>query len=163
MHGVVRDLLPLGVPVRQCRSLVVPVRACAAAILPTEAQQPDRRRSVVSTVGQTCTHRAGTGADALLFGAQALSLVAGQPAMVLSASPADHAHRQDDRRLRVANQEIREDFAGYGYRRVTKALVRAVTSLLSCTPDGRPDEYTVDRSHPWQATSNRHLRSLPGG
>jgi hypothetical protein len=32
------------------------------------------------------------------------------------------AHQQNDQQLRVAIQEIREAFAGYGYRRVTKAL-----------------------------------------
>jgi putative transposase len=35
------------------------------------------------------------------------------------------AHQASDQRLRQAIQEIREVFAGYGYRRVTKALVRA--------------------------------------
>src|SRR5205823_1626160 len=35
------------------------------------------------------------------------------------------AHQQDDERLRQALQELREAFTGYGYRRVTKALVRA--------------------------------------
>jgi phage FluMu gp28-like protein len=35
------------------------------------------------------------------------------------------AHQQDDERLRQAIQELREAFTGYGYRRVTKALVRA--------------------------------------
>jgi len=35
------------------------------------------------------------------------------------------AHQECDERLRAARQEIREAFAGYGYRRVTKALVRA--------------------------------------
>jgi putative transposase len=35
------------------------------------------------------------------------------------------AHQEYDQRLRQAIQEIREAFAGYGYRRVTKALVRA--------------------------------------
>lgn len=34
-------------------------------------------------------------------------------------------HQQDDERLRDAIQELREAFAGYGYRRVTKALGRA--------------------------------------
>ena len=34
-------------------------------------------------------------------------------------------HQQDDERLRQAIQELREAFAGYGYRRVTKALLRA--------------------------------------
>jgi transposase InsO family protein len=35
------------------------------------------------------------------------------------------AHQERDQRLRPAIQEIREVFAGYGYRRVTKALARA--------------------------------------
>jgi putative transposase len=35
------------------------------------------------------------------------------------------AHQECDQRLRQAIQEIREVFVGYGYRRVTKALVRA--------------------------------------
>lgn len=35
------------------------------------------------------------------------------------------SHQFDDQRLQAANQEFREAFAGYGYRRVTKALVRA--------------------------------------
>src|SRR5512142_250280 len=35
------------------------------------------------------------------------------------------AHQEYDQRLRQAIQEIREAFAGYGYRRVTKALQRA--------------------------------------
>jgi hypothetical protein len=35
------------------------------------------------------------------------------------------AHQEDDQRLRVAIQEIREVEAFYGYRRVTKALARA--------------------------------------
>jgi putative transposase len=35
------------------------------------------------------------------------------------------AHQESDQRLRAARQEIREAFAGYGSRRVTKALVRA--------------------------------------
>jgi putative transposase len=34
-------------------------------------------------------------------------------------------HQEYDQRLRAAIQEIREAFAGYGYRRVTKALLRA--------------------------------------
>jgi transposase InsO family protein len=34
-------------------------------------------------------------------------------------------HQESDQRLRAAIHEIREVFAGYGYRRVTKALVRA--------------------------------------
>ncbi len=35
------------------------------------------------------------------------------------------AHQEYDQRLRQAIQGIREAFAGYGYRRVTKALARA--------------------------------------
>jgi putative transposase len=35
------------------------------------------------------------------------------------------AHQEDDQRLRAAIQEVREAEALYGYRRVTKALVRA--------------------------------------
>jgi hypothetical protein len=35
------------------------------------------------------------------------------------------AHQEYDQRLRAAIQELREVFVGYGYRRVTKALVRA--------------------------------------
>ena len=35
------------------------------------------------------------------------------------------AHQEYDQRLRAAIQELREAFVGYGYRRVTKALVRA--------------------------------------
>ena len=35
------------------------------------------------------------------------------------------AHQQGDQRLREAIQAVREVFTGYGYRRVTKALVRA--------------------------------------
>jgi putative transposase len=35
------------------------------------------------------------------------------------------AHQESDQRLRAAIHEIREIEAGYGYRRVTKALVRA--------------------------------------
>ena len=35
------------------------------------------------------------------------------------------AHQESDQRLCQAIQEIREALAGYGYRRVTKALVRA--------------------------------------
>ena len=35
------------------------------------------------------------------------------------------AHQESDQRLRAAIHEIREVFAGYGYRRVTKTLVRA--------------------------------------
>lgn len=34
-------------------------------------------------------------------------------------------HQERDQRLRAAIQEVREVFAGYGYRRVTKALVRS--------------------------------------
>ena len=34
-------------------------------------------------------------------------------------------HQESDQRLRQAIAEIREVFAGYGYRRVTKALVRS--------------------------------------
>jgi len=37
------------------------------------------------------------------------------------------------------------------------------TSLLSCTPDGRPDEYTVDRSHPWQARATGTYGACPAG
>jgi hypothetical protein len=33
-------------------------------------------------------------------------------------------HQEDDQRLRLAIQEIREGKAFYGYRRVTKALAR---------------------------------------
>ena len=35
------------------------------------------------------------------------------------------AHQEDDQQLRAAIQEVREAEAFYGYRRVTKALVRA--------------------------------------
>jgi hypothetical protein len=34
-------------------------------------------------------------------------------------------HEEQDQRLCAAIQAIREAFAGYGYRRVTKALIRA--------------------------------------
>ncbi len=54
------------------------------------------------------------------------------------------AHQEYDQRLRAAIQEIREAFAGYGSRRVTKALVRAgrisqSQAGLACHATSRPN------------------------
>jgi putative transposase len=76
------------------------------------------------------------------------------------------AHQEQDQRLREAIQAVREAFAGYGYRRVTKALVRSGwqvnrkrvwrvmrQAVLTCRRKRRM-LHTTDSNHSYQVYPN---------
>src|SRR6266566_1855322 len=76
------------------------------------------------------------------------------------------AHQERDQRLREAIQAVREAFAGYGYRRVTKALVRSGWQVnhkrvwrvmrqagLTCRRKRRM-VHTTDSNHSYQVYPN---------
>jgi putative transposase len=83
------------------------------------------------------------------------------------------AHQEYDQRLCAAIQEIREVFAGYGYRRVTKALIRSGWKVnhkrvwgscgvrrqagLTCRRKRRT-VHTTDSKHSYQTYPNLVIR-----